>query len=96
MSDQSSLGPDTVITGPIWDMYPTVKHVIALVGAGVSTAQDFGGFSYMVKGGAYLAPYHAFEDKLPAEVKTMVAERTQEMMDGTFRVNVDEGTPRSD
>ena len=50
----------------------------------------------MGKGGAYLAPYHAFEDKLPAEVKTMVAERTQEMMDGTFRVNVDEGAPRSD
>jgi hypothetical protein len=27
MSDQSSLGPDTVITGPVWDMWPTVKHV---------------------------------------------------------------------
>ena len=67
MSDQSSLGPDTVITGPIWDMYPTVKHVVTLVRAGVYTAQDFGGFSYMSKGGAYLAPYHTFEETLPAE-----------------------------
>ena len=96
MSDQSALGPDTVITGPIWDMWPTVKHVVALVNAGVYTAQDFGNFSYMAKGGSYLAPYHKFEDTLPAEVKTMVAERNQEILDGTFRVEVDEGTPKSD
>ncbi|MFQ5467155.1 MAG: BMP family protein [Kiloniellaceae bacterium] len=96
MSDQAALGPNTVITGPIWDMWPTVKHVVATVKAGVFTAQDFGNFSFMAKGGAYLAPYHAFENKLPADVKAMVAERTQEFLDGTFRVNVDESTPRSD
>jgi hypothetical protein len=43
-----------------------------------------------------LAPYHAWEDKLPDEVKTMVAERTKEIMDGNFRVPVDEGTPQSE
>ena len=96
MSDQSSLGPDTVITGPIWDMWPTVKHVVSLVRAGVFTAQDFGGFSYMGKGGAYLAPYHNFETKLPADVKRMVADRKQEILDGNFRVDVDESAPRSD
>ena len=96
MSDQASLGPDTVITGPIWDMWPTVKHVVALVRAGVFTAQDFGGFSYMGKGGSYLAPYHAFADKLPGDVKTLVAERQQEILDGTYRVDVDESAPRSD
>ena len=32
----------------------------------------------MAKGGSYLAPYHAFDKKLPAEVKEMVAERTQD------------------
>jgi len=96
MSDQASLGPDTVVTGPIWDMWPTVKHIIKLVRAGVFTAQDFGGFSYMGKGGAYLAPYHNFESKLPADVKKMVADRRQEILDGTYRVNVDESAPRSD
>ena len=96
MSDQASLAPDTVITGPIWDMWPTIKHVVTLVRAGVFTAQDFGGFSYMGKGGAYLAPYHAFESKLPEDVKKMVAERRQEILDGTFRVPVDESTPHSD
>jgi basic membrane lipoprotein Med (substrate-binding protein (PBP1-ABC) superfamily) len=96
MSDQSSLGPDTVITGPVWDMWPTVKNAVSLVKAGVFSSQDFGGFSYMGKGGSYLAPYHAWEDKLPAEVKTMVAERTQEILDGTFRVGIDESIPSSE
>ncbi len=96
MSDQSSLAPDTVITGPVWDMWPTVKHVIQQVKAGVFTAQDFGGFSFMGKGGAYLAPYHAWEAKLPAEVKDMVSQRTEEILAGTFRVDVNEGVPQSD
>lgn len=96
MSDQSALAPDTVITGPVWNMWPTVKHVITLVQAGVFTAQDFGGFSYMGKGGSYLAPYHAWEDTLPAEVKEMVAKRTEEILSGNYRVEVNEAVPVSD
>jgi basic membrane protein A and related proteins len=96
MSDQSELAPDTVVTSVVWDMWPTVKQVISLVQAGVFTAQDFGQFSFMGKGGSYLAPYHAWDDKLPDEIKAMVAERTQEIMDGTFRVPVDESTPQSE
>jgi basic membrane protein A len=96
MSDQSSLAPDTVITGPVWDMYPTVQQAIKLVKAGVFTAQDYGDFSRMAKGGSYLAPYHAFDATLPAEVKTMVEAKKQEILDGNFRVDVDENTPVSD
>jgi basic membrane lipoprotein Med (substrate-binding protein (PBP1-ABC) superfamily) len=96
MSDQSSLGPDTVITGPVWDMGPTIRYAISLVKAGVFTAQDFGGFSYMSKGGSYLAPYHKFEQKLPADVKEMVAKRQREILDGTFRVDIDESIPKSE
>lgn len=96
MSDQSSLAPDTVVTGPVWDMWPTVEQVVKTVQAGVFTAQDFGGFSYMAKGGSYLAPYHKFESRLPAEVKDMIAKRTQEIMEGNFRVDVNENIPQSD
>ena len=96
MSDQSSLGPETVITGPVWDMWPTVKQAISLVKAGVYTAQDFGGFSYMSKGGSYLAPYHKFDAKLPAEVKQLVEKRKQEILDGTYRVDIDESIPKSE
>ena len=88
--------PDTVITGPVWDMYPTVAQAIKLVKAGVFTAQDYGDFSRMGKGGSYLAPYGAFESKLPAEVKDLVEKRKAEILDGNFRVDVDEATPVSD
>jgi basic membrane lipoprotein Med (substrate-binding protein (PBP1-ABC) superfamily) len=96
MSDQSNLGPDTVITGPVWDMYPTVEHAIKLVKAGVFTAQDYGDFSRMAKGGSFLAPYHKFDKTLPADVKELVEKKKAEILDGNFRVNVDENTPVSD
>ena len=96
MSDQSSIAPDTVVTGPIWDMWPTVEHVIKLVKAGLFTAQDFGGFSYMGKGGSYLAPFHGWDAKLPADVKDMVAKRSKEIIAGSFRVDVNEAAPVSD
>ncbi|WP_406856723.1 BMP family protein [Alsobacter sp. KACC 23698] len=95
MSDQSSLAPDTVITGPVWDMYPTVQQAIKLVKAGVFTAQDYGDFSRMGKGGSFLAPYGKFETKLPAEVKELVEKKKQEILSGEFRVDVDEATPSS-
>lgn len=96
MSDQSSLGPDAVITSIVWDMWPTVKQVVSLVKAGVYSAQDFGQFSLMGKGGSYLAPYHGFDAKLSAEVKDAVATRRQDILDGNFRVDVNEGIPQSD
>jgi len=96
MSDQSELAPDTVITGPVWDMWPTVQAAVKQVKAGAYTASDFGAFSFMAKGGALLAPYHAWDAKLPAEVKQLVADKQAAILAGNFRVNVDENTPPSD
>ncbi len=47
----SAIAPETVITGPVWDMYPTVAQAIKVVKAGVFTAQDYGDFSRLAKGG---------------------------------------------
>lgn len=96
MSDQWELAPETVVTSVVWDMWPTVKQVINVVEAGVFTSQDFGQFSYMSKGGSFLAPYHQWEDKLPDDVKAMVEERKQEILDGTFRVPIEESAPKSE
>ena len=96
MSDQWELGPDTVVTSVVWDMWPTVKQVVNQVKAGVFTSQDFGQFSFMGKGGSFLAPYHQWEDKLSDDVKNLVAERKQEILDGTFRVPIDESAPKSE
>lgn len=96
MSDQSTIAPDTVVTGPVWDMWPTVNHVVKLVQAKVYAAEDFGSFSYMSKGGSYLAPFHGWDAKLPADVKDMVAKRSKEIISGSFRVDVNEAAPVSD
>jgi basic membrane lipoprotein Med (substrate-binding protein (PBP1-ABC) superfamily) len=96
MSDQSSLAPDTVITGPVWDMWPTVEAAVKQVEAGVYTAQDFGSFSYMAKGGAKLAPMHDWDKKLPADVKELVDTKEKAILDGSLRVNIDENTPTSE
>jgi basic membrane protein A and related proteins len=96
MSDQSQLAPDTVITGPVWNMWPTIEAAVKQVQAGVFTAQDFGSFSTMTKGGATLAPFHVWETKLPADVMKMVKDKEQAILDGDFRVPVNETTPVSE
>lgn len=96
MSDQSELAPETVVTSVVWDMSPTVDQIVKEVRAGVFTAQDFGQFSFMGQGGSYLAPYHAWADKLPEEIKAMVDQRRQEILAGTFRVPIDETAPKSE
>jgi basic membrane lipoprotein Med (substrate-binding protein (PBP1-ABC) superfamily) len=96
MSDQSALAPETVVTGPVWDMWPTIQAAIKQVQAGVYTAQDFGTFSTMAKGGAMLAPFHDWETKLSPEVKTLVEEKQAAILDGSLRVPVNESTPVSE
>jgi basic membrane lipoprotein Med (substrate-binding protein (PBP1-ABC) superfamily) len=93
MKDQNELAPDTVVTGPVWDMSPTVRYVIDQVKKGAYQAQDLKDFSMMVKGGASLAPYHSWEDKLPAEVKDLVKTRMAEIISGKFRVDINESDP---
>jgi len=94
--DQWELAPDLVITGPVWDMYPTVEYVINQVKKGAFEAIDLKDFSMMAKGGAKLAPYHNWETKLPQEIKDLVEKKKNEIITGVFRVDVNEGTPKSD
>lgn len=95
MSDQNSLAPDTVITGPVWHMEPLVRYVIDQVAKGSYTAQDLKDFTMMAKGGASLAPLHGFEQSLPADVIELVRQRENEIMTGLFRVPINEETPTS-
>jgi len=96
MSDQNELAPNTVITSPVWDVYPTMEYLIKSVGAGTYVAQDLKDWSMMAKGGAKLAPYHSFADKLPADVKAKVADLEKQIKAGTFRVPIIEEKPVSD
>lgn len=96
MSDQSGLAPEVVISGPVWDMYPTIAYAIEMVQKGAWVSQDLGEWSMMAKGGASLAPFHDFATKLPAAVLQEVKDLEQKILGGTFRVSVDEEPPTSD
>jgi basic membrane lipoprotein Med (substrate-binding protein (PBP1-ABC) superfamily) len=93
MSDQNATAPEFVITGPVWDMTPTVEYLISQVTAGVYTSQDLKDFSMFSKGGAYLADFHGNDSKIPAAVLKLVTEKEQAIKDGTFRVDIDESEP---
>ena len=96
MSDQNAMAPDVVITGPISDMYPTIKFCIEMVQKKAWVSMDLGEWSMMAKGGSRLAPFHSFEKTLPAEVIKEVRDLEQKILAGTYRVPVDEQKPVSD
>ena len=93
MSDQNSLAPDLVVTGPVWDMQPTVEYVINQVKAGAYTSIDLKDFSMWAKGGASLAPFHGLDSKIPADLLKTVTDREAQIKSGLFRVDVDEKQP---
>jgi basic membrane lipoprotein Med (substrate-binding protein (PBP1-ABC) superfamily) len=93
MADQNTLAPKTVITGPVWDMAPTVEYLINQVKAGTYTSQDLKDFSMFAKGGAYLAPYHGNDSLIPADVLKKVTDKEAAIKAGTFRVDINEAEP---
>lgn len=96
MSDQHDLGPESVITGPVWNMTPTIEYLVAQVNAGTFTGMDLKDFSMVAKGGAYLADFHGMDAKIPADVLDAVKTREKEIKDGLFRVDIKEEPPVSD
>jgi basic membrane lipoprotein Med (substrate-binding protein (PBP1-ABC) superfamily) len=50
----------------------------------------------MAKGGSRLAPFHSFEKTLPADVAKEIQDLEQKIMNGTYRVPVDEQKPVAD
>jgi len=96
MSDQNSLAPDIVVTGPVWDMGPTVDYVIKQVIAGSFTGQDLKDFSMVAKGGAALAPFHGLDSKIPADLLKKVLDREAAIKSGNFRVDIAESAPVGD
>ncbi len=93
MSDQNQLAPETVVTGPVWNMGPTVDYVVKSVKAGVYTALDLKDFSMMAQGGASLAPLHGFEETLDAALVEELKAHEQSILDGLFRVDINEEAP---
>ena len=87
--------PDTVVASALWHFEPTMDAAIAAVKAGEFVADNYGVYSYMIHGGSSLSPLGTFEGKVPAEIMELVEQRTQEILDGTFEVEINDDEPRS-
>jgi basic membrane protein A len=94
MSDQKELAPESVVSGPVWNMEPTVEYIINQVAGGTYTAQDLKDFSMVAKGGASLAPINeGVKGGIPAELIEQVKAKEEEIIKGLFRVDIDEAPP---
>lgn len=94
MSDQTELAPESVVSGPVWNMEPTVGYIINQVSGGTYTAQDLKDFSMVGKGGATLAPINAdVAGGIPDDLIEQVEAKEQEIVSGLFRVDIDEAQP---
>lgn len=94
MSDQTALAPDYVVSGPVWNMQPTVDYIINQVKAGAYTAQDLKDFSMVAKGGASLAAINmAVKCGLTQALVDQVTAKENEIKSGLFRVDINEAPP---
>jgi basic membrane protein A and related proteins len=91
--DQSGEAPEQVVTSIVWNMWPTVRHLIERVRSGAYEAEDYGGWSMMEKGGSSLAPFGGWEGRLDAATRELVTLRAEAIRNGRFRVIIDESTP---
>lgn len=94
--DQHAVAPDVVITSVVWDMTPTIEHVVHGIRAGTYEAKNLAEWSMMAKGGARLAPFYAWQTKLDRDTIAVVEQRRADIIAGRFRVPVIGTEPRSD
>ncbi len=94
MSDQKELAPESVVSGPVWHMEPTVEYIISQVAGDTYTAQDLKDFSMAGKGGATLATINTdVTGGIPADLIASVEAKEQEILSGLFRVDITESQP---
>ncbi|MDP2696609.1 BMP family protein [Thalassospira sp.] len=84
--------PGTILGSALWHMEPTIDRAIAAVKDGSFEAADYGQYSFMSYGGGSLVLDPAL---VPAETVTEVEAKQAEILDGMFRVNVNDGEPQS-
>ncbi|MCZ4280288.1 BMP family protein [Kiloniella laminariae] len=88
-------GTDVVVTSALWHMENAIGHAIEQVKAGTFEAADYKEWTMMQKGGASLAPYYEFDNKIPPEAKAKVEEIKADILSGSFVVEIDDNEPKS-
>ena len=91
--DTSGDYPNTILTSALWHMEPTIDRAIAAVAGGKFEAADYGQYSFMGYGGGSLV---VDKTLVSAAVMSKVEETEKSIMEGMFRVNVNDERPVSD
>ncbi len=91
--DTAAQYPSVILASALWHMEPTIDRVIKNVATGTYEPADYGVYSYMAHGGASLSP---LDPKLvPQDVIDVVKAKEKDILDGAFRVNVNDAEPKS-
>ena len=91
--DTSADYPGTILASAIWHMEATIDKAIANAASGNFEAADYGQYSFMAFGGGSLV---LDESLVHGDVASAVKAKEQEILDGLFRVNVNDARPESD
>ena len=93
--NQEENGTDVVVTSALWDMTAAIAHAVSRVKDGTFAAEDYKEWTMMQRGGASLAPYYEFEDRIPTDVKARVEEVQAQILAGDFTVTINDEEPKS-
>ncbi|GAB4577211.1 MAG: BMP family protein [Roseibium sp.] len=84
--------PGTILSSALWHMEPTIDRAVAAVADGSFEPADYGPYSFMSYGGG---SFVVDESLAPADAVKAAREKEQEILDGLFRVNVNDSEPKS-
>jgi basic membrane lipoprotein Med (substrate-binding protein (PBP1-ABC) superfamily) len=99
--DYSALAPDAVVSSALVDWDPDINYIIdqwwahVTVGAPYDAPREAVWFG-LAAGGTAIAPYHAWDEKLPDAVKAEVAQTTAKILSGEKPIPIDLSTPKAD
>jgi len=92
--DMHKLAPDTVVTSAVNDWAPAMKEAFDKILSGNFEAKDY--TKCFAGGGAVLAPYYNFEDKIPPEIKKKVAKLAQDIKEGRLVIPLEPQVKKRD
>lgn len=88
-------GTDVVVTSALWHMENAIDHAIERVKAGTFAAENYKEWTMVAKGGASLAPFYEFDDRLPEGLKDEIGIMYRRILSGAITVAIDDEEPKS-
>lgn len=88
-------GTNVVVTSALWHMENAIAHAVEQVKAGTFSAENYKEWTMMAKGGASLAPYYEFEDRIDADIKAAVEQTSADILSGNLIIEINDEEPKS-